>query len=91
MMDRRHFLSLAAAWAAPANAAEGEALLYPAPQPKGEGYNGIWYFNQPSNDRYRYKYSGGFRHLPAAARADRLLREGSRTRRSSATAERCTG
>jgi hypothetical protein len=24
-----------------------------------EGYHGIWYSNQPSDDKYRYKYSGG--------------------------------
>lgn len=26
---------------------------------KEDGYRGIWYFNQPSNDEYVYKYSGG--------------------------------
>ncbi len=26
---------------------------------RAEGYRGIWYSNQPSDDRYRYKYSGG--------------------------------
>lgn len=26
---------------------------------KDEGYRGIWYMNQPSNDEYVYKYSGG--------------------------------
>lgn len=35
------------------------------------GYRGIWYMNQPSNDEYRYKYSGGFatypqQHIPIA-------------------------
>jgi hypothetical protein len=29
-----------------------------------DGYNGIWYFNQPSNDQYVYKYSGGFATYP---------------------------
>lgn len=24
-----------------------------------DGYQGIWYYNQPSNDQYVYKYSGG--------------------------------
>jgi len=32
--------------------------------PVADGYNGIWYFNQPSNDRYAYKYSGGFATYP---------------------------
>ncbi len=26
---------------------------------KADGYRGIWYMNQPTNDEYRYKYSGG--------------------------------
>ncbi len=26
---------------------------------KADGYRGIWYMNQPSNDEYVYKYSGG--------------------------------
>lgn len=35
------------------------------------GYRGIWYFNQPSNDEYVYKYSGGLgtycaKHFPFA-------------------------
>jgi hypothetical protein len=39
--------------------------------PKDDGYRGIWYMNQPSNDQYRYKYSGGFatypqQHIPIA-------------------------
>lgn len=28
------------------------------------GYNGIWYFNQPTKDEYVYKYSGGFATYP---------------------------
>jgi hypothetical protein len=31
---------------------------------KDDGYRGIWYFNQPSNDEYKYKYSGGFATYP---------------------------
>lgn len=31
---------------------------------KDDGYRGIWYFNQPSGDRYVYKYSGGFATYP---------------------------
>lgn len=38
---------------------------------KADGYRGIWYFNQPSDDEYKYKYSGGLgtycaKHLPLA-------------------------
>lgn len=29
-----------------------------------DGYRGIWYFNQPTKDEYRYKYSGGFATYP---------------------------
>jgi hypothetical protein len=44
------------------------------PSPKEDGYRGIWYSNQPSNDEYRYKYSGGLgtfcaNHLPIACYA----------------------
>ncbi len=34
------------------------------PLPRETGYRGIWYFNQPSNDQYVYKYSGGFATYP---------------------------
>ena len=39
--------------------------------PKDDGYRGIWYFNQASNDEYKFKYSGGFatypqQHIPIA-------------------------
>lgn len=30
-----------------------------APNPRDDGYRGIWYSNQPSDDMYVYKYSGG--------------------------------
>jgi hypothetical protein len=38
---------------------------------KDDGYRGIWYSNQPSNDEYVYKYSGGLgtyccKHIPFA-------------------------
>jgi hypothetical protein len=41
------------------------------PSRKDDGYRGIWYYNQPSDDEYRYKYSGGLgtfcaNHLPMA-------------------------
>lgn len=32
--------------------------------PKDQGYRGIWYYNQPSKDEYKYKYSGGFATYP---------------------------
>jgi len=39
---------------------------------KGDGYRGIWYMNQPSNDENGFKYSGGLgtycaKHQPFAA------------------------
>jgi len=33
--------------------------------PRASGYGGIWYSNQPSNDEYRYKYSGGLGTYPS--------------------------
>ncbi len=38
---------------------------------KDDGYRGIWYYNQPSDDEYKYKYSGGLgtycaKHIPFA-------------------------
>jgi hypothetical protein len=35
-----------------------------APQPKADGYRGIWYYNQPTKDEYKYKYSGGMATYP---------------------------
>jgi len=40
-------------------------------QSKEDGYRGIWYANQPSGDKYGWKYSGGMavfcaKHLPMA-------------------------
>lgn len=45
--------------------------------PRDTGYRGIWYFNQPSNDQYVYKYSGGFatypqQHAPIAIYAPKV-------------------
>ena len=41
-----------------------------APAPTGgilktdDGYRGIWYYNQPTKDEYKFKYSGGFATYP---------------------------
>jgi len=32
--------------------------------PADDGYRGIWYYNQPTKDEYRYKYSGGMATYP---------------------------
>ncbi|HIG31380.1 MAG TPA: hypothetical protein EYQ50_27665 [Verrucomicrobiales bacterium] len=45
--------------------------------PKAEGYRGIWYMNQPSNDEYVYKYSGGLgtycaKHKPFAVYCEKV-------------------
>jgi len=32
--------------------------------PREDGYRGIWYYNQPTKDKYVYKYSGGFATYP---------------------------
>jgi hypothetical protein len=60
-------LLLAVSAARPPAAGEG-------PLPKDDGYRGIWYANQPSNDEYKYKYSGGLatypqQHIPIAVYA----------------------
>jgi hypothetical protein len=34
------------------------------PLPTDDGFRGIWYFNQPTADEYRYKYSGGMATYP---------------------------
>lgn len=31
---------------------------------RADGYRGVWYMNQPQDDAYRYKYSGGFATYP---------------------------
>jgi hypothetical protein len=35
-----------------------------APLATDDGFRGIWYFNQPTKDEYRYKYSGGMATYP---------------------------
>ena len=48
-----------------ATAGIAAALFAAAPGAvQDDGYRGIWYFNQPSNDEYVYKYSGGFATYP---------------------------
>lgn len=47
--------------------------------PPAEGFRGIWYANQPSGDRFRYKYSGGLgtfpqQHRPIAVYAPEVER-----------------
>lgn len=39
-------------------------LLASSPLARDDGYRGIWYYNQPSNDEFVYKYSGGFATYP---------------------------
>jgi len=53
--------------------AGAQAGLAPPPElnTKAPGYQGLWYFNQPSKDEYVYKYSGGLAtytadHIPMA-------------------------
>jgi hypothetical protein len=61
--------------APPATAPTAKPVKAPAPlkllNTKDDGYRGIWYMNQPSNDEYVYKYSGGMatycaNHIPHA-------------------------
>ena len=44
---------------------------------KDTGYRGIWYMNQPSDDEYVYKYSGGLgtycaKHKPFAVYCEKV-------------------
>ncbi len=46
---------------------------------KANGYRGIWYYNQETNDKYVYKYSGGLgtycaKHVPLACYAPQVDR-----------------
>lgn len=57
----------------PARAADADTsrTTVPVQLPRADGYQGIWYANQPQKDKYRYKYSGGFatypqQHIPIA-------------------------
>lgn len=52
--------SMAASTAALADKAPAAALSLE----QDDGYRGIWYFNQPTKDAYRYKYSGGMATYP---------------------------
>ncbi|MEM7369828.1 MAG: BNR-4 repeat-containing protein [Bacteroidota bacterium] len=45
------------------------------PLQKFSGYKGIWYSNQPSNDEYVYKYSGGLGTYPAKHNPFAIYRE----------------
>lgn len=40
------------------------AVTHAAPAEKANGYRGIWYMNQPTGDRHKYKYSGGLGAYP---------------------------
>jgi putative BNR repeat neuraminidase len=74
MRSRRGFLKDTALAAAGITMADSLATPLSAGEdrlPKDDGYRGIWYYNQPSNDDYVYKYSGGFatypqQHIPIA-------------------------
>lgn len=55
----------------------GEGVDPVAINEKDDGYRGIWYFNQKSNDQYVYKYSGGLgtycaKHQPFAVYAPQV-------------------
>lgn len=42
----------------------GAAAALASELPRDDGYRGIWYFNQPTKDAFKYKYSGGFATYP---------------------------
>ncbi len=58
-------------------ATQAELESVPTLNLKADGFRGIWYMNQPSNDEYVYKYSGGLgtycaKHKPFAIYAARV-------------------
>ncbi|MFP4057274.1 MAG: BNR-4 repeat-containing protein [Candidatus Brocadiia bacterium] len=72
-MRRWTLASLTLAVAAASTALAGERSV--TTPKEADGYRGIWYFNQPSGDKYKYKYSGGLgtycaKHLPLAVYAE---------------------
>jgi rhamnogalacturonyl hydrolase YesR len=56
----------------PKDGARAEATIL---QKKADGFKGIWYMNQPSNDEYVYKYSGGLGVYPANHRPFAIYRK----------------
>jgi hypothetical protein len=70
-LEQRFFALLCIASMAPGavGAAEAPARATAAPMTRAklesdDGYRGIWYYNQPTRDQYKYKYSGGFATYP---------------------------
>jgi len=66
-----HILLFILSLVAPSAVAFGQPLTSVTLNTKADGYRGIWYMNQPSNDEYVYKYSGGLatycgKHRPFA-------------------------
>jgi hypothetical protein len=69
---------LALLFATVASAAEGADTTLTL-NAKDTGYRGIWYMNQPLNNEYRYKYSGGLgtycaKHQPFAVYCEKVGR-----------------
>ncbi|MCA9136223.1 MAG: BNR-4 repeat-containing protein [Planctomycetales bacterium] len=61
----------------PGSAQEAGQDDVPTINAKADGYRGIWYMNQPSNDEYVYKYSGGMgtycaKHKPFAIYCEKV-------------------
>ncbi len=59
--------------------AVGQRSDVTAPNAKDTGYRGIWYMNQPLDNEYRYKYSGGLgtycaKHQPFAVYCEKVAR-----------------
>jgi hypothetical protein len=73
-LSRREYLQATAATCAGLGLASASAPESHAAQgvlKRDDGYRGIWYQNQPTKDKYGYKYSGGFatypqQHIPIA-------------------------
>src|SRR5882724_5257155 len=57
-------IGLVAAFAATYRGQAAAGPAQPAKLNLDDGYRGIWYYNQPTRDEYKYKYSGGFATYP---------------------------
>jgi hypothetical protein len=73
-MQLQNIIKVALLFAAFASQSRAEIPAADSPDktlPPDDGYRGIWYYNQPTHDEYKYKYSGGFatypyQHVPIA-------------------------
>jgi len=69
MMNFNYWITISLILAAQVGLARADDLPLAQPEKGGklqldDGYRGIWYYNQPTKDEYKFKYSGGFATYP---------------------------